>query len=155
MENNYAQISFQNVCQFFDKRGWNYDADQQSLSIRYTVGGEDLDMSYKIFFEEERSLFIIISNLPFTVPSEKVVEYSIASNLVNDNIPFGSFSYNMSKGSSSFTLVNTFRTNPINEKMMDFFMSYVDYMVDKFNDKLYEVSRGYLNPVDIIKEQEG
>ena len=139
-----AQAVFNTVCAALDKNDWNYDKDEEELTIRCGVNGDDLPMRITVNVDAKRSLLLVFSTLPFTVPEDKRLDVAIAVSVVNNNLVDGSFDYDLSDGSLFFRLTNSFIESTIGTELIQYMIACTCSTVDDYNEKFLMLGKGLI-----------
>ena len=62
-----AERAFRQTCAYLDKRGWKYDKDEEELSIRTAVRGEDIPIPMNLRVNVEMQILQMLSTMPFEI----------------------------------------------------------------------------------------
>lgn len=133
-KNEYALL-----CEMLDNRNWHYDKDEENLTIRVTVTGDDLPMQLIIRIDVERQLAVLYSSMPFEVPADMRVPMAVAVSLANCGIVDGGFDYDVEDGHLLFRLTASFRESLISSEVFDYMVDASCSMIDEYNDKFFLV----------------
>lgn len=141
---------YESLCATLDKRNWNYDRHDEDLVITFSSRGDDLPMNFVIIIDENRQLIRLSSPMPFVVPEEKRMEMAVAVCAATYGLVDGSFDFDISDGSISFRMTASFLSSEIGESLFDYFVMASGILVDKYNDKLFALSMGYVTLENFI-----
>ena len=151
-ENNRleALAIFNKYCSYLDAQNWNYEKDEDKFLVVYNVTGEDLPMRFLVVLEPELGIIRIISELPFEVSEDKIVDLNLAVTAVNDHIMNGCFL--VSPHSVLFKVASSYYFDEVDDNLFDYLMSVSINVVEKYNDKFFALEKGYVSLNDFIKQ---
>lgn len=141
---------FNNLCSTLDKREWKYSTFPEDMVISFKVGGEDIPMDFVIHIDADRQLLRITSPLPFKVAEDKRMDLAIAACVASFGLADGSFDFDMAEGLIAFRLTATFRDSKIGDELFDYIIGCSCATVDKYNDRLFALSKGMLSIEEFI-----
>lgn len=124
---------------------YRYDRDDGEMSVRFSVTGDDLKMPIRIHIDEKRSLVILYSQLPFEVPSSKLVTMARATGQANWNLADGSFDLNMDKGTIVFRATTSFRSTDLSPKAVARMLGLAFNGIDKYNELFAAIANGSMS----------
>lgn len=139
-----AQAVFKTVCAALDQNEWKYDKNEDELTIRCGVNGDDLPMNITVNVDAKRSLLLVFSTLPFTVSEDKRLDLAIAVSVVNNNLVDGSFDYDLSDGSLFFRLTNSFIESSIGKELVRYMIACTCSTVDDYNEKFLMLGKNLI-----------
>ena len=137
-----ARAAFDTLCEVLDGRGWQYDRNQNDLTLNVRVNGDDLFMELKVEFDPKRRHVYAVSPLPFGVPQDKRAEIACAVNMINCAILEGCFDFGYHNGMLVFRYVSSFRGSILSKEMFERLLNIVFGTVDDYNDKLFLIMKG-------------
>jgi len=127
-----------------NKKEWNFDEDEEKLTIYSSCTGEDIPMKFIVRIDAEREVIKFLSPMPFSMAEDKRVDGAIAVCVANYGLVNGSFDYDVTDGSILFRLTTSYAACEIGE---DFFMDMIStalWTADKYNDKFLMLSKGVI-----------
>lgn len=142
-----AQEIFKNLNNYLQKADWNYakiDRDGDG-TVFLIAQGEDLSMGLMIKIDAERQLVYIMSQLPFVMDKEKLLEGAVATSMINQSLIDGSFDYDVKNGTISFRITTSWRGVLISDEIFEYLIMVSFLTIDKYNDKLLEISNGTMS----------
>ena len=142
LKQNFAQKSFDTLCLALDNLKWKYNRDAANKVITTTAVGKDLTINLRMVVSEERQLMYIKSVLPFDVPENKRDVIGKALHIANYSILNGCFEYDQYVGKLGFRIVVPFFNSELSEEVYRYAVMLTCQMVDKFNDKLLDLTNG-------------
>ena len=148
-----AKKVYNDLCNAIDNRNWNYDKDDDSLSVHFNVSGDDFPMKFLLIVDAERQLIRVMSPMPFQFDEKNRIEGAIATCVATNSLMDGSFDYDISDGSIIFRMTASFRESIIGEGLFQYLISTACVSVDYFNDKFIAIDMGILS-IDKFIEQE-
>ncbi|MBQ6676458.1 MAG: hypothetical protein IJM71_00260, partial [Clostridia bacterium] len=74
-----AETVYEDLKEYLDSMGWNYEDDKDNLAVTFGVKGDDIPMAFIIRVDAGRQLLRVNSPLPFTVPEDKRMDMAIAT----------------------------------------------------------------------------
>ena len=131
-----AKNAYSTLCSMLDNRGWNYDKNENELSISCMVQGKDLPFKILFNIDTDHSLINLFSYLNLKIPTEKLVNTAVAVNIINSVLVDGSFDYDILNGNILFRLTSSYRDSLISEKAFEYILNVSCSTVDLYNDKL-------------------
>lgn len=150
-QNENAVIAYTSLCQMLDEEGWTYDKHDDEMTIDLTVTGDDLPMSSTIEIDTERQTVIMMSPMPFKVPSDKRFDLAIAVSLANYGMVDGSFDYNFLEGDIAFRITSSFIDSMLGKDLFKY-MTYTAFStIDKYNDKFLKIAATKMSVAEIIE----
>ncbi|MCM1364992.1 MAG: YbjN domain-containing protein [Faecalibacterium sp.] len=147
-----ARKTFKTLCNFLDNDDWHYEKDEEKLTVECTARGDDLPIDYSIEIDAERELVFLLSRLPFKVSEDKRLDAAIAVSIINDRLANGCFDYNIKSGFLAFRMTNSFRDSELGEELFSYMIISSGITVDKYNDKLFMLSKGMLTLEKFIED---
>jgi len=136
---------YEGICRVLDSKNWRYTRKDEDLSIILTVNGDDLAMDLIIMTDAERELVRIVSPLPFAMNEDKRIEGAIATCAITYKLADGSFDYDLDTGKIYFRLTSSFRGGcNIGDKLLEYMVDISLYTIDKYNDQLMALNKGYV-----------
>ncbi len=151
-KNRDAMAVYNTIIDNLNKRNWVFDRYDDSLMVRFTVGGDDLNISYRIIVEPECGLIVLYSNMPFSAKPEKALDITLAIAAINSRLADGSFEYDMNTSEIRFKMTNSYVGCKVFSELMDYMIDFSGVEIDDYNDKLYALNMGYVSINDLLKE---
>ena len=145
----HAYVAFLDA---LNQRKWSYDRNDDELRIDIGVTGEDLPMDLIVRFDTEYQIIRLQSLIPFKMDESKRIEGSLATNYINYSLAVGSFDYNVTDGAIAFRLVQSFRNSYISSEICNYLIDVACYTIDKYNDKLFMLSKGNISMSEFIEK---
>ncbi len=149
-----AQKVYDDLCAMLDKNGIKYHKNENNLSIGFFATGEDIPMEFNVRVDAGRQLISLYSKLPFTVPDEKKNDMAVACCVAGCGLWDGSFDFDYESGEMYYRMTASFIGSDIGEGLFRYMISMAGKVVDRYNDKLLAVCKGYLSLDDFIKEED-
>ncbi len=147
----HAKKVFQTLCAALDARNWTYEKDAEKLLVHFGVNGDDIPMKFIIFVDADRQIVRLISPLSFKMSEEKRVEGAVACCMTSYGMADGSFDYDLSDGSVSFRMTESFNACELGEGVFQYMISCACAMVDEYNDKFLALDKGMISISDFVK----
>lgn len=145
-----AQQVYGKIITALDNRNWTYKREDDNLTVRFDVRGDDFPMSMIMKIDVERQLIRVLSPLPFEMSEDKRMEGAIATCVASFGLPDGSFDYDITDGTIGFRLTYAFHDSVIGEDLLQYMISWSLNVIDKYNDKFFAIDKGYLSLQDFI-----
>lgn len=145
LKKKYAERAFSTLCAALDARQWNYKKEEEKLLVHFGVNGDDLPMKFIIFVDVDRQMVRLLSPLSFKMSEDKRVEGAVAVCMASYGMADGSFDYDISDGSISFRMTESFRGCSLGEGVFQYLIACACAMVDKYNDKFLALSKGLID----------
>ena len=157
-QNTEAQIkvakrNYDMLCSTLDAHEFSYEKDEEKLIVQLTVHGDDIPMDMLIFINPERELITLYSRLPFTVAPERVMDMALATSLINDHLPNGSFDFSDVSCKVVFRLCLPYMDSLLGKGAFEYLLFFAANLVDAYNDKLLMIAKGMMD-YDRFKEME-
>ncbi|MCR5207211.1 MAG: YbjN domain-containing protein [Eubacterium sp.] len=143
---------YNNLCFAIENRGWQYSKNEKDLSVTLEVTGDDLPMRFIITVDAPLQLVTLRSPFPFEIPENKRAEGAVAVRAISDAISNGSFDYNADNGKITYRLTVTFREGVAGEALLNDMINCACALVDMYNDKLLEFSKGYIELGEFLEK---
>ncbi len=131
-----AQSTFEALCFALTKLEWNYDKNLSELQITTTVWGDDIPMEIVVTIESGKQCAVLSSVIPFEVADNKEADIVLALSMINSNLAYGSFKYNLAEKKVYFQLVSRFNGCEISTSVFEQILTYAVKIIDDYNDKL-------------------
>lgn len=145
---------FSRLCDVLDEEKWKYDRDEENLTVKFNLVGEDLPMDFLIVVDSQRQLLRILSRMSFAMAKERRLKGAIAINNINMKLADGNFDYDYRSGRIAFRTTTSFRESLISKQLIGFMVEYSGFLVDKYNDKLLMISKGLMEPDKLAEDEE-
>ena len=142
-----AAEAYKNLCSVIEKRGWLYYSDEQNLSVRFEVTGEDILMNFKIDIDEKWQWVYLQSWLPFNISKSGRTEIAVAVCAASNKVVDGNFDYDILTGKIVFRMSASFRNSNAGENMFDYMITSACLNIDKYNDCFLALDKGFV-PID-------
>lgn len=152
LKRKYAEQAFSTLCAALNARNWNYQVEEDNLLVHFGVNGDDLPMKFIIFADVDRQMVRLLSPLSFKMSEDKRVEGAVAVCMASYGMADGSFDYDISDGSISFRMTESFRGCSLGEDVFQYLIACACAMVDKYNDKFLALSKGLIDITAFAKE---
>lgn len=137
-----AQETYATLCATLDGLEWNYEKDEENLTIETTAKGDDLRMPITVRIYPEKQLVWLLSYIPIEIPSEKRLEIAAAVSLVDNRLVNGCFEFDMRKGSLYFRMTNSFIGSTLSPEIFRYMIYCTCSTVDDYNDKFEALANG-------------
>lgn len=147
-----ANQVYKTLCAALDARDWKYEQDEDELRVRFGVSGDDIPMEFAMFVDVDRQMVRLVSPLPFEMSEEKRVEGAVACCMVSYGMADGSFDYDISDGTISFRMTESFNGCSLGEGVFQYLISCACAMVDQYNDKFLALSKGMIGINDFVEK---
>ena len=148
-----AMEIYKGLCDALDARNWHYTKEEDKKIVRYSVNGDDLEMTYLIFVDAERDLLRLVSTMPYKFPEDKRVDGAIVMNATTDGLAHGGFDFDLKTGKINFRLVQTYRDSVVTQELYDYLIDFAVYVVDKYNDVFFAVSKGMMTAAEYLERR--
>lgn len=145
-----ARAAFRTLCEMLDEKDWHYKKDEEHLLIGCGAQGDDLPMEIRIEVDAERSLVILLSNMPFQIPPEKRNALAVAVSAANYKIVDGSFDYNYLDGTILFRLTSSFMDSLVGKEMFEYLLYVSCFTIDRYNDKFLMIAKSDMSNEEIL-----
>ena len=150
-----AKEVFAAVCQRLEEDEWSFKKDETKLEITCGAQGDDLPMDINIQVDADRSLVLLLSPMPFTVPEDKRLDVVVAVSAINNILADGCFDFSIVSGRLFFRMTNSFCDSLIGKEVFAYMLYTACATIDKFNDKFFMLTKGMLsleNFLSVIKD---
>lgn len=148
---NRACEVFADLCAAIDARNWNYEKDEEKLTVRFGVTGEDMLMKFVIIVDAQRQVVRLLSPLTSVFPEDRRLEGAVAACAMTYPLADGSFDYDIQTGVSWFRQTASFRESKIGNGLLQYMISYTCAAVDLYNDRLDKLVKGELSLRDFLE----
>ncbi len=150
-----AQAAFATLCRALDKQEWNYQKDEEKLSIECSVRGDDLPMEITVRIDADRMLVMLLSHMPTIVQEDKRLDAAIAVSVINNRLVHGSFDYNVATGHMFFRITNSFFGSILSEEVFTYMLFCACQTIDEYNDKFLMLSKGMISIEQFLSTEGG
>ena len=110
-------------------------------------------MSFILRVDADKELIRLFSQLPFAFSEDKRVEGAVAVCVANQGMVNGRFEYDVTDGTLFHKVAVCYRGIQIETELIDYIMRLGMGMVDKYNDRFFALSKGYISIGDFIKKE--
>lgn len=148
----HARSVYASLCEKLERDNWKFERDDENMKIIFAVSGEDIPMVFSVSVDAKRQLLRLLSRIPFDFPEDKRIEGAIATCVATYRLADGSFDYDISDGSIYFRQTVAFMDSDIGDRLFDYLIDCAVTVVDRFNDRFYEISQGRLSIDDFIAQ---
>ena len=145
-----AQNNYKLLCAMLDDRKWNYEKNEDNLSVECTVRGDDLPMDVIIKFNTDMEIVSLYSPMPFTVPEDKRNDLAIAIARANHNMVDGCFDYSYTRGKIVFRMTASYSNSLLSKDVFDYMLLVSCGTVDAYNDKFLAVCKKDMSVEEIL-----
>ncbi len=149
-----AQEIFNKFCSYLKKAEWHFDSlsNEEGHIINLSIQGDDFPVNHIIRVYEDIGILYLLSPLPFKMEKEKLLDGAVAINIINNKLVSGNFDYNVEDGAIVFRLTTCWRDSDIGDAVFEYMLISTQLIVDKYNDKLFMLSKGKLSLKEFVKE---
>ncbi len=140
-----AQHAHSLVKSFLDSNRLKYDYDDQNLNVVLELMGDDLKISLRITADAENALLVVISQLPFKIKEDCLVDFAIGCSYINNIISDGNLEIDLAHKTAFFRMTVSFFDTELDIGVIDYLISRLVYTVDKINDKLFMLASGNMD----------
>lgn len=145
-----ARAAYRSLCEMLDEKDWHYKKDEEHLLVLCKAQGDDLPMDIRIEVDAERSLVILLSNMPFNIPKDKRDALAVAVSAANCRIIDGSFDYNYLDGIILFRMTSSFMDSLVGKEMFEYLLLVSCITIDRYNDKFLMVAKSDMSNEEIL-----
>ena len=129
-------------CRVLDKHNWNYQKNEEKLSIDFGARGDDLLMDFKVRVDAQRELVMLVSHMPFVVAEDKRLELAVAISAINNLLVDGCFDYDLMSGNIFFRMTCSYIGSSLSRDVFDYMLFCACDTIDNYNDKLLLIAKG-------------
>lgn len=133
------------ICETLEDREWKYQKNEEKLSVSCVGAGDDLPIELLIKVLEDRSLVMLLSQLPLTVPEDKSMDFVIALSTINNRLVDGSFDMDLENGRILFRMTNSFLDSCMGKDVFAYMLLCSFLTIDEYNDKLLMLAKGMID----------
>ena len=148
---NKAREVFAGLCAAIDARNWNYEKDEEKLTVHFGVTGEDLLMKFIIVVDAQRQVVRVLSPLLSVFPEDRRLEGAIAACAMTYPLADGSFDFDIREGICWFRQSASFVESTIGDGLLQYMISYTCTAVDMYNDRVDALAKGTLSLHDFLE----
>lgn len=147
LKREQATTVFQRFCDYLKQNDWKFETSTSDDDcIIYTgIQGEDLPMRLVIRINIKRQLIMVLSKLPFVMPSDKRLEGAVATSIITNSLADGSFDYDLKDGEIVFRLTTNIRGGLISDETFEYLLMVSASTIDDYNDKLFMISKNKMS----------
>ncbi len=148
-----AKETYEVLCKMLDDRGWNYEKVEDNLLIKSGVKGDDLPIEFIMKVNPRNEIVSFISWLPFKIEESKRIDLAVAICAANYGLADGSFDYDVTDGTILFRLTSSYCGSILSEDLFEYMLMCAASTVDRYNDKLFMISKGMLSVQQFIESE--
>jgi len=146
MKGRQAEKSYNNIIATLDKLGWKYTEYPEDNRVKFNVYGEDLSSTYYFTISAEKEMALLQVVLPYRSPREDTDGLAAAVSIANARFYNGNFEFNPKTREVSFRMSAFLNGGMVfSEECAKYMINTACDMVDKYDDKLFAVGKGYLS----------
>lgn len=150
MKRKKAEEVYGVLCKALDERNWRYEKEEEKLTVRFNVSGDDLSMRFRVAIDEQRDIIRLFSWMPFQM-KERRMEGALATCYVNYRLVDGCFDYDLKDGSILFRMTASYRGSLIGTGLIAYMIDCACGTIDDYNDRFLMLEKGRLEPSDFAK----
>lgn len=147
-----AKQVYQDFCAMMDNAGWNYQKEEEKLTIKAGARGDDLPMDLIIKVDAERQVVRVISFLPYTIAEDKRLDVAVAVSVVNNSLVSGYLDFDIAEGNLVFRMTNSYRDSLLGREVYKFLLYAACHAIDDFNDQFLMLSKGIISLEKFIEQ---
>lgn len=147
-----AKQVYQDFCAMMDNEGWNYEKEEEKLTIKTGARGDDLPMELIIRIDAERQVVRLISFLPYTIAEDKRLDVAVAVSVVNNSLVTGYLDFDIAEGKLLFRMTNSYRDSLLGRKVYKILLYAACHTIDDFNDQFLMLSKGIISLEQFIEQ---
>lgn len=133
------------VIDTLNSRGWHFDEDEENLVVRLVVNGSgQTPVALTFIVDPQSQLLLLYSAMPFLV-TEHEEDYVKAVCQTNYRLADGRFVTDFSDGAGAFQMSCCYRQNLIGEEVVSYLIDFTFVVVEKYRDKLRDLSEGKID----------
>ncbi len=157
IEERRTKSAFDTFCAYFDGRNLKYTTETTETGYKISISGkgDDLTMSFNIYFNSKYQLISILSQMPFNVEKEKIADGAVACAIITDNLREGSFDFNIDSGAIFFRITSSYMGMEVSHDLCAHMFEISTYTVDRYNDKLFMLAKGGYSTSELYKFVKG
>ena len=140
-----AQQVYGTICAALDDMGWTYQKDGERLAVFFGVNGDFFQMDMVIVVEEEQQALCLLSELPFHMSEDKLVEGAVAVCQANYNMADGGFDYSLKDGRISFRVAAAYHNSTIGKGLVKYLIKCACVMVEKHGKDFFALNNGTMS----------
>ena len=157
IEEKRAEQAFKVFCGYFDGRNLKYTTEKTETGYKINISGkgDDLNMSFGIYFNAKYQLISVLSQMPFNVEKDRIADGAVACAIITDNLREGSFDFNLDSGAIFFRITSSFMGMDVSKDLCAHLFEISTYTVDRYNDKLFMLAKGAYSTSELYKFVKG
>lgn len=140
-----AKQTYQALLAEINRRDWTCDPDEENLTVRIDVSGDDLPLHFIFQVEADAEIVSMYSPLGITIAEDKRLEVALAACLASNSVVDGNFDYNVGKGRLVYRLTAPFHDHAIEPEHFGFMFDCGCAVVDHYNDRFLALNKGMLS----------
>lgn len=133
------------VCDALDGEGWQYEKNEDRLSVEAITKGDDFPITFYMKAHEKTGALTFVSKMPFVIPHDKRMDVALAICMINDSIVNGFFDFNIPNGEVYFRMSSTFIGVEMSKEVPVYLLYSSCSTVDRYNDVLFMISKGMMS----------
>ena len=149
----HAENIYNALVRICDEREWHYTRHDEQKMLDFMLTGDDLVMRFFIMVDEERQLVRISSPMMFRPNRNNSLNICLATTVINYLLQDGNFEYDPKNNTLQFRMTASILHGNFGIGLFNYLIDCACTTVDRYNDKLFAVSLGYLGLDDILKDE--
>lgn len=139
--------------EFLKKDGWFCRGTRHDDNLLIIASPKNVEpkMDFIIRIDSEEKVIFVTTKLPFVMNHDKLLEGSIAINIINIELIDGSFDYDVYSGIIHFRIAYFWGGIGISDEVFSHLMGCCFFAIDGYSDKLQLISNGLLEVADLQK----
>ncbi len=148
-----AQKVYETLCATLDSHKWNYQKNEEKLSINCEAQGDDLPMQINVSVDANRQIIMLLSHLPCVIPEDKRLDAAIATSIANHGLVDGSFDFDITDGHMFFRMTSSFIDSEIGNELFTYMLMVSFHTIDAYNDKFLMLGKGMMSIEDFMAKE--
>ena len=154
MSENKEKV-LENICLALEDLDIQHDnIGLDKLSTRFAVKSKDIPILLKIEVLEKEETVRLTSRLPLLVPKEKRFAFCMAVNIINCGCKLGSFGFSFKTGILIFKSQACYKNAQLSKEVYKYMIENARISIDKYNEVLFNLSKGHISLRDFFKMNE-
>ncbi len=133
--------NYMSLCRTLERNDIRYNREDEKLCVMCRVGGNEIELSFRITINPSKMLITLYSPLPIELCNENAADMALAVCMINSTIEDGLFCMDIKNNLLYFKMTSSFYETQINDTIFEYMLSASADIVDEYYPKLKMLAR--------------
>lgn len=137
---------YSDMCDVLDENGFVYDKDDDKLRVELFVANtNNISIKFIMMINIEMQTIMLTSPIDLKMSEDKQMEGILSACIASNNLPDGSFDYDLPNRSVSFRLTFSYKGSLVGKGLFLRLICYSYSIVSKYVVKFSDINKGILS----------